>query len=108
MLVPLLALLIPLFKILPPTYRWTVRKKIYKWYDEIQLIDQSANELATESNLELCLANLDKIEDEVRTVEVPLGYAYELYVLRQHIDLLAKQISTHEQTLEQERLNSSH
>ena len=107
MLVPLLALLIPLFKILPPTYRWTVRKKIYKWYDEIQLIDQSANELGTESNLERCLANLDKIEDEVRTVEVPLGYAYELYVLRQHIDLLAKQISAHEQVLEHERLNKS-
>jgi len=107
MLVPLLALLIPLFKILPPTYRWTVRKKIYKWYDEIQLIDQSANELGTESNLERCLANLDKIEDEVRTVEVPLGYAYELYVLRQHIDLLAKQISAHEQVLEQQRLTKS-
>ncbi|MEE9333495.1 MAG: TAXI family TRAP transporter solute-binding subunit [Granulosicoccaceae bacterium] len=104
MLVPLLALLIPLFKILPPTYRWTVRKKIYKWYDEIQIIDQSANELATEDNLELCLANLDKIEDEVRTVEVPLGYAHELYVLRQHIDLLARQISAHEQVLERERL----
>ena len=105
MLVPLLALLIPLFKILPPTYRWTVRKKIYKWYDEIQIIDQSANELVTENNLEICLANLDRIEDEVRTVEVPLGYAYELYVLRQHIDLLAKQISAHEQVLEHERLN---
>ena len=107
MLVPLLALLIPLFKILPPTYRWSVRKKIYKWYDEIQIIDQSAHELVTEDNLEICLANLDKIEDEVRTVEVPLGYAYELYVLRQHIELLARQISAHEQVLEQERLSKS-
>ena len=107
MLVPLLALLIPLFKILPPTYRWTVRKKIYKWYDEIQIIDQSANELVTEKNLEICLANLDKIEDEVRTVEVPLGYAYELYVLRQHIELLARQIGAHEQVLEQERLSKT-
>jgi len=106
MLVPLLALLIPLVRILPPTYKWTVRKKIYKWYDEIQIIDQSANELVTEENLELCLANLDKIEDDVREVEVPLGYAYELYVLRQHIDLLAKQIGTREQELEQARLGS--
>lgn len=106
MLVPLLALLIPLVRILPPTYRWSVRKKIYKWYDEIQIIDQSANELATEDNLELCLANLDKIEDEVRIVEVPLGYAYELYVLRQHIDLLARQIGAHEQELERQRLSS--
>ncbi len=107
MLLPLLALLIPLVRILPPTYRWSVRKKIYKWYDEIQLIDQSATETATEINLELCLANLDKIEDEVREVEVPLGYAHELYVLRQHIDLLARQISILEQELEHKRLSSN-
>lgn len=105
MLLPLLALLIPLIRILPPTYRWTVRKKIYKWYDEIQIIDQSATETTTEKNLELCLANLDKIEDEVREVEVPLGYAHELYVLRQHIDLLARQISIREQELERQRLS---
>jgi len=84
--------LIPLSRILPPTYRWAVRKKIYRWYDEIQHIDQSANEVRTPVNLERCLANLDRIQDEVREVEVPLGYAHELYVLRQHIELLAMQI----------------
>ncbi len=92
MLLPLLALMIPLSRILPPTYRWAVRKKIYRWYDEIQHIDQSANEVRTPVNLERCLANLDRIQDEVREVEVPLGYAHELYVLRQHIELLAMQI----------------
>ncbi len=107
MILPLLALLIPLARILPPTYRWSVRKKIYKWYDEIQLIDQSADENPTEANLEVCLANLDKIEDEVREVEVPLGYAHELYVLRQHIDFLARQISIQESKLESIRLASS-
>lgn len=104
LLLPLFALMIPLSKILPPTYRWSVRKKIFKWYDELQLIDQSASETPTEDNLEHCLANLDTMEKEVREVEVPLGYANELYVLRQHIDLLARQIAVREKILERERL----
>lgn len=104
LLLPMLALLLPLSKILPPTYRWTVRKKIYQWYEELQLIDQSSYEIDTEENLEHCLANLDKIEHEVREVEVPLGYAHELYELRQHIDLLARQIALREKLHEQVRL----
>ena len=29
MLVPLLTILVPLVKVMPPTYRWQVRRKIY-------------------------------------------------------------------------------
>ncbi len=106
LLFPLLALMIPLMRILPPTYRWSVRKRIYQWYEQLQLVDQSSTEIPSEENLELCLANLDKIEKEVREVEVPLGFAHELYALRQHIDLLARQILFREQTLEKQRLQN--
>ncbi len=89
---PLLALLLPLSRMLPPAYRWTVRKKIYRWYEEVQTLDQSAFDDRAENNLQRCLSELYRIEDEVRDVEVPLGYAHELYVLRQHIELLQQQI----------------
>ncbi len=89
---PLLALLLPLSRLLPPAYRWTVRKKIYRWYEEVQTLDQSAFDERTENNLQRCLSELYRIEDEVRDVEVPLGYAHELYVLRQHIELMQRQI----------------
>lgn len=91
---PLLALLIPLFRMLPPAYRWSVRKKIYRWYDEVQSIDQSASDDSSVDNLLLCRRELLRIENEVREIEVPLSYAQELYVLRQHIELLIKQINT--------------
>jgi TRAP transporter TAXI family solute receptor len=90
--VPLLALLLPLTRILPPAYRWSVRKKVYRWYGQIQLIDQSAVDNPDIENLELCQAQLLRIEREARDVDVPLGYTHELYALRQHIDLLKKQI----------------
>ena len=89
---PLLALLLPLSRLLPPAYRWSVRKKIYRWYDEVQRLDLETSEDPSPKNLELCKRELVRIENEVREVEVPLGYAHELYGLRQHIDLLRRQI----------------
>ncbi len=91
---PLIALFLPLSKILPPAYRWSVRKKIYHWYDEVQLIDQSAFDNTDDENLHNCLQQLARIESDARDVDVPLGYAHELYALRQHIDLLKQQISS--------------
>lgn len=89
---PLLALLLPLTRVMPPVYRWTVRKKVFRWYDEVQELDQSASEDQTPENLKHCLSELLRIENDVRHVEVPLGYAHELYGLRQHIELLMRQI----------------
>ena len=89
---PLLALLLPLSRMLPPAYRWTVRKKVFRWYDEVQSIDQSASQDSSPAALKRCLVELRRIEDEAREIEVPLGYANELYVLRQHVDLLIQQI----------------
>lgn len=89
---PLLALLLPLSRLLPPTWRWTVRKRVFRWYAEVQTCDLSAREDPSPENLDACLAALARIEDETRGVEVPLGFAHELYALRLHVELLAGQI----------------
>ena len=91
MLLPLLALLIPLFKLLPLTYRWRMRSRIYRWYDLIQTIDYDVRQES--SSASSCIARLNEIEEEVRQICVPLSFASELYSLRQHIDLLRRQIA---------------
>ena len=89
---PLLALLLPLSRLLPPAYRWTVRKKVFRWYEEVQRIDLRASDDPRPASLAACLEELSRIEDDAREVAVPLGYAHELYALRLHIDLLTQQI----------------
>ena len=93
MLLPLIALIIPLVKVLPPTYRWRTRSKIYRWYDELHQLDWQAGEVGASTQLltETVIA-LDRMEDEVRQLEVPLSYAEELYHLRLHLDLLRTQL----------------
>lgn len=86
LLVPLLTLMFPLFRIVPPTYRWRVRKRIYRWYREVQAVEDGLDS-ETEPLSALC-AELDRIEEEVKQVSVPLAYADSLYQLRSHIELV--------------------
>jgi len=91
MLLPFLGLLIPLVKVFPPFYRWRIRKRIYRWYSELRLIDIGSNQLDTD-NIENGLIQLSRIEDEVRQVEVPLSYADELYGLRLHLEMVRRKL----------------
>lgn len=93
MILPLIALVIPLMKVLPPTYRWRIRSRIYRWYDELHELDLELKRDETRDNLVEALKILNTMEQEVREVEVPLSYAEELYNLRLHIDLLRSQFT---------------
>ena len=44
LVLPLLALLLPLFKIAPPLYTWRIRSKIYKWYAAVREVESSIQE----------------------------------------------------------------
>ena len=91
MILPLIALLIPLMKVLPPTYRWRIRSRIYRWYDELHELDVELKNDENVESLMQAIKVLNNMEQEVRDVEVPLSYAEELYNLRLHIDLLRNQ-----------------
>ncbi|MFQ5519416.1 MAG: C4-dicarboxylate ABC transporter substrate-binding protein, partial [Mariprofundus sp.] len=84
MLLPFIALLIPLFKVAPPLYRWRIRSRIYRWYEELGRIDIA---LAEGFSAEL-MDELDRIEADIRKVHVPLAYAEELYDLRLHLAMV--------------------
>jgi TRAP-type uncharacterized transport system substrate-binding protein len=92
MLVPLLTLMIPFIKIMPPAYRWQVRKKIYRWYVELRALDINHPENEPAARNRSRLQQLDSLEEEVRKVSVPLSYSDELYNLRLHIGLVREKL----------------
>ncbi|WP_260294317.1 TAXI family TRAP transporter solute-binding subunit [Sedimenticola hydrogenitrophicus] len=90
MLLPFLALMLPLFKIMPPIYRWRMRSRIYRWYREVLSIDHLL--FQPEADLAQARAALERIEHEVAHIEIPLSYAEELYDLRLHISLIQQKL----------------
>ena len=90
MLIPLLALLLPLARVFPPTYRWRVRSRIYRWYRQLRLADITGVDDLSDAEINAKLAQLDGIAAEVAKVETPTSYAEELYSLRLHIDFVRR------------------
>jgi hypothetical protein len=92
MLVPLLTLLLPLFKILPPTYRWRVRSRIYRWYRDLRTVEGRILAGADAETRAWAEAELDRIEHEVAQLNVPLSYADQLFNLRLHIRFVRREL----------------
>ena len=93
MLVPLLVLLLPLFKIVPPTFRWRVRSRITCWYKQLAAIDERIA-TADAATIDELMASIDRVEHDVIRVSVPLGFADQLYNLRAHIALVRERITS--------------
>lgn len=93
MLIPLITLLIPLAKVLPPVYRWRIRSRIYRWYKDLIRIEREVGQADTPEARRSLMEQLATMEHEVRALYVPLSYTDELYNLRMHIELVMRNLS---------------
>lgn len=92
LLIPLLTLLLPLLKGFFPLYTWSMRSKIYRWYDELREIDESLTKNDS-SKKEESLKALEKLKEEISLeTKVPLSFTGEYYNLQVHLDLVKQKI----------------
>lgn len=92
LLIPLIMLLMPLFRAAPPLVRWRTRRKIYLWYSALRDIDQKLVAGLSGPEIDQELARLRDIEHQVRFVEVPLSYMDEFYHLRLHLRMVQENL----------------
>ncbi|GGJ82483.1 TAXI family TRAP transporter solute-binding subunit [Pseudomonas matsuisoli] len=85
LLIPFIAILIPLFKSISPLYTWRIRSRIYKWYQSLRDVEEEIHKGTIKGNEDARLADLKRVEDELSEVEVPLSYSHELYQLHLHV-----------------------
>ena len=84
-IVPIVVLLIPGLKMAPKIYSWRVRSRIYRWYGKLIALERSMLSQAAPEEREKMLKQLDDIETEVNKMKMPLAFADQFYVLRDHI-----------------------
>ena len=90
-LLSIIAVLIPLARVLPPLYEFRVRSRIFRWYRQLREIEDAIRTGKT-SPAEL-LEEVNKLDAKAQHVAVPLSYADELYSLRSHIHLVRERLS---------------
>ncbi|HEX2567429.1 MAG TPA: TAXI family TRAP transporter solute-binding subunit [Burkholderiales bacterium] len=86
----IVAVLIPLARILPPLYNFRIRSRIFRWYRNLRQIENDLAEKSTPP--EELLGQLEKLEARAEGIMVPLAYTDELYRLRTHIGLVRQKL----------------
>jgi uncharacterized protein len=91
LVLPLLVL-VPLARLAPQVYKWRNRSKIIKRYRDVVDVDQALALKPTREQCAALLERMDRIEEDVRSLKVPLGYADAHYHLRMHADLVRRRV----------------
>ena len=91
-MVSIIAILIPLSRVVPPLYQFRVRSRIFRWYGQLRRLEDSV----AERPLPELLSELDGLEDRAGRIHVPLSYADELYALRSNIHMVRRRLQGHE------------
>lgn len=92
MLVPVLAVFYPLFRLAPSLYGWRVRSRIYRRYGELKFLENEVEAAPQRHTCDEWLKKLDDIEADVSHIHTPLAFADMLYTLRQHLGLVRETI----------------
>lgn len=88
-LVTIVAVLLPLSRMLPPLYQFRIRSRVFRWYEQLRQIEGA---IGRKPSTEL-LAELDALDGKVGQITVPLAYTDELYALRSYIDLVRTRLN---------------
>jgi TRAP transporter TAXI family solute receptor len=92
LLIPLFMVLLPLLRLTPPVYRWSIRSRIFRWYARLRVIDERLRVAPDAEQLRQELRLLEQLEHEIGGVKVPLSYMDEFYDLRQHVGYIRSRL----------------
>jgi uncharacterized protein len=92
LLIPMLAIILPLMRAIPVIYNWTVRRRLIYWYRQLKALERTLDRGAAAYDLPKLQVEIDRIDEAVRKIHVPLYYSDQLYELRVHINLVRQQL----------------
>jgi hypothetical protein len=96
LLIPILGVLYPMMRFLPSLYDWAMRSKVLRMYGELRLLeDEMANARGSGRDMREVITRLDRLEEQANHLKVPVAYAGQLYMLRNHIDLVREGVRKH-------------
>lgn len=93
LVVPIVVVLIPAVRFVPPLYAWRVKSHFYRRYGELIALERSMLDDPSEQNYGRCAEKLVAIEKDLNKLQMPLAYAEHFYALREHVSYVRSQIA---------------
>ena len=88
----IIAIAVPLARVVPALYRWRVRSRVFRWYARLKQIELQLEENPGRQVLDDMLRRLDDTERAVNQIPTPLAYAENLYFFREHVEVVRRRI----------------
>jgi hypothetical protein len=88
LLIPLVGVLYPLFRLLPALYGWRAQRRIFRLYGELRFLEHDLESHGSDQNFEKLKSRLDRIEEKANRMGVPMMYSNMRYILWMHITLI--------------------
>ncbi|MDP3756479.1 TAXI family TRAP transporter solute-binding subunit [Polaromonas sp.] len=88
----IIAVLLPLSRIVPPLYEFRVRSRIFRWYGQLRDIENRIDGVDGVDEAGALHEELNSLEHRAEKISVPLSYTDELYALRANIQLVRKKL----------------
>jgi len=92
LLIPLLSIVVPLIRLLPAIYHWSVRRRLLYWYRHLKALEDTIEDAPSPDQFSEKWAELDRIDRAVSKIRVPLYFSDRLYDLRGHIDFVRQRL----------------
>jgi TRAP-type uncharacterized transport system substrate-binding protein len=93
LLVTGIAIGLPLARFLPVGYQWIMRRRLIYWYGKLKALEASFERDPGDKHLPEKQIEIDRIEDAVSHIYLPLTFTDQLYNLRSHIDIVRRKIT---------------
>ncbi len=85
---PLLIVVVPASRMVAPLYQWRMRSRIYRWYGALMTLERQMLAQPDQEERLGIRRRLEEIEQSVNSLQLPLAFADQLYVLREHIGMV--------------------
>jgi hypothetical protein len=89
-----IAIGLPLFRFLPVVYQWIMRRRLTYWYGKLKTLEASFDVDPNDKYLSEKKIEIERIEDAVSHIRLPLTFTDQLYNLRGHIDIVRRKITS--------------
>lgn len=94
LVVPLIAVLFPLFKTLPLLRNWRHNNRLYRRYGELKFLEQDmASRQFSPAETQAVTQRLNAIEHDIAVTRFPNDFADKVYTLRQHVEFVRAKLS---------------
>ena len=93
-LIPVIAVLYPLLRFMPAVYGWAMRRRVFRLYGELKLLEDELGSRGAREDVADLVARLDNLEDRTSRFRLPLSFRPLLYALRLHINLVRQRLQS--------------